>query len=95
MSRGRRPAETERLSIATERSQGVPAGKLAAHSHVSLKSIYNAANHGSERQVAHARRSRVVGIRVSERHLQGFDAALARRSIARSQTSEKTPCAKS
>ncbi|MEI4235131.1 plasmid mobilization relaxosome protein MobC [Roseovarius sp. D22-M7] len=82
MSRGRRLTETERLSIARERSRGVPAAELATRYNVSLKSIYNAANHGVGRQVANASRSRVVGIRVSDRDLQGFDAALARRGVA-------------
>ncbi|MGO4915998.1 plasmid mobilization relaxosome protein MobC [Thalassovita taeanensis] len=82
MSRGRRLTETERLSIARERSQGVPAADLAVRYDVSLKSIYNAANHASERQMANASRSRVIGIRVSDRDLRGFDAALARRGIA-------------
>ena len=44
-------------------------------------SIYNAAHHGSERQATNRSRSRVIGIRVSDRDLQGFDAALARRGI--------------
>ncbi|SER05044.1 hypothetical protein [Thalassovita taeanensis] len=82
MSRGRRLTETECLSITRERSRGVAAAELAARYDVSLKSIYNAANHASERQVANASRSRVVGIRVSERDLKGFDAALGRRGIA-------------
>ncbi|MFZ7094083.1 hypothetical protein [Primorskyibacter sp. 2E233] len=44
--------ETDRLSIVREQSQGVPAGKLAAQCNVSLKSIYNAANHDSARHRA-------------------------------------------
>jgi len=76
MSRGRRLTETERLSIAKERAQGVAAADLAARHGVSLKSIYNAANHARERQLANGSRPKVIGLRVSERELERFDAAL-------------------
>jgi hypothetical protein len=82
MSGGRRLTEFERISIARARMQGVAAADLAAQYGISLKSIYNAANHGTERRVANASRSRVIGIRVSDRELRGFDAALTRRGIA-------------
>ena len=82
MSRGRRLTETERLSIAQERSQGVAAGDLATRYGVSLKSVYNAANHAADRQTANGSRPKVVGVRVSPRELQRFDAALARHGVA-------------
>jgi len=82
MSRGRRLTETERLSIAEERSQGVAAGDLATRYGVSLKSVYNAANHAADRQTANGSRPKVIGVRVSQRELQGFDAALARHGVA-------------
>jgi len=82
MPRARRLTEIERLSIAKERAAGVAVQELAARYGISRVSIYNAANHGKERQEANASRSRVVGIRVSDRDLHGFDAALSRLGIA-------------
>lgn len=81
MSRGRRLTETERLRIAQERSQGVAAGDLATRYGVSLKSVYNAANHAAARQTANGSRPKVIGVRVSPRELQRFDAALARHGV--------------
>jgi hypothetical protein len=82
MPRARRLTENERLSIAKARAEGVPVRELATRYGVSRVSIYNASNHGTERQEANASRSRVVGIRVSDRDLRGFDAALGRKGIA-------------
>jgi len=76
MSRGRRLTNIERLSIARERAQGVAASDLASRYGVSLKSIYNAANHAKDRQAANGSRPRVIGLRVSDRELDNFDAAL-------------------
>ena len=81
MSRGRRLTETERLNIAQERLQGVAAGDLATHYGVSLKSVYNAANHAADRQTANGSRPKVIGVRVSPKELQRFDAALARHGV--------------
>lgn len=81
MSRGRRLTENERLCIAQERSQGVAAGDLASRYGVSLKSVYNAANHTADRQTANGSRPKVIGVRVSPRELQRFDAALARHGV--------------
>ena len=81
MSRGRRLTETERLHIAQERSQGVAAGDLATRYGVSLKSVYNAANHAADRQTANVSRPKVIGVRVSPKELQRFDAALARHGV--------------
>ncbi len=81
MSRGRRLTETERLNIAQERLQGVAAGDLATRYGVSLKSVYNAANHAADRQTANGSRPKVVGVRVSPKELQRFDAALARHGV--------------
>ncbi|MDP1578398.1 MAG: helix-turn-helix domain-containing protein [Cypionkella sp.] len=82
MPRARRLTEKERLSIAKARAEGVPVRELATRYGVSRVSIYNASNHGTERQEANASRSRVIGIRVSARDLRGFDAVLGRRGIA-------------
>lgn len=82
MPRARRLNEKERLSIAKARAEGVPVRELATRYGVSRVSIYNASNHGTERQEANASRSRVIGIRVSARDLRGFDAVLGRRGIA-------------
>ena len=81
MSRGRRLTETERLSIAQQRLQGVSAGDLATRYGVSLKSVYNAANHAADRQTANGSRPKVIGVRVSPKELQRFDAALARHGV--------------
>ena len=81
MSRGRRLTETERLNIAQERLQGVAAGDLATRYGVSLKSVYNAANHAADRQTANGSRPTVIGVRVSPKELQRFDAALARHGV--------------
>ena len=81
MSRGRRLTETERLNIAQERLQGVAAGDLATRYGVSLKSVYNAANHAADRQTANGSRPKVIGVRVSPKELQRFDAALARHGV--------------
>ena len=82
MPRARRLTEKERLSIAKARAEGVPVRELATRYGVSRVSIYNASNHGTERQAANASRSRVIGIRVSAHDLRGFDAVLGRRGIA-------------
>lgn len=81
MSRGRRLTETERLSIAQQRLQGVSAGDLATRYGVSLKSVYNAANHTADRQTVNGSRPKVIGVRVSPKELQRFDAALARHGV--------------
>ena len=81
MSRGRRLTETERLDIAQERSRGASAADLATRYGVSLKSVYNAANHAADRQTANGSRPKVIGVRVSPRELQRFDAALARHGV--------------
>lgn len=81
MSRGRRLTETERLNIAQERLQGVAAGDLATRYGVSLKSVYNAANHAADRQTANGSRPKVIGVRVSPKELQRFDAALVRHGV--------------
>ena len=81
MPHGRRLTEIERLSIAQERSQGVAAGDLATRYGVSLKSVYNAANHAADQQTANGSRPKVIGVRVSPRELQRFDAALARHGV--------------
>ena len=81
MSRSRRLTETDRLSIAKERAQGVAAADLAQRYGVSLKTIYNAVNHALDRQNANGSRPIVIGLRVSRRELAAFDAALARHGI--------------
>jgi hypothetical protein len=56
--------------------------ELAARYGVSRAAIYNAANYGTERQATNASRSRVIGVRVSDRDLRGFDPVLSRRGTA-------------
>ncbi len=57
---------------------------LATRYGISLKSIFNAANHANERQTSHANasRSRVLGIRVSAADLRDFGAAHSQLGIA-------------
>ena len=81
----RRLTETERLSIAREWAEGVPAQALAERYGVSRMSIYNAVNRGKARQETGNRPLRMLGVRLSERELMGFDAALTRRGITRRQ----------
>ena len=76
MSPARRLTEEERLRIAKERSEGVPAADLALRHGVSLKAVYNAVNHASGRRISNGSRTRVLNLRVSEAELRAFDASL-------------------
>lgn len=81
MRRRPRLTEAERLSIANERAEGVPLQLLADRYGVSRMSIYNVLNRDLGQQVGDRPSSRIIGVRLSERELTGFDAALARRGI--------------
>ncbi|WP_188483845.1 hypothetical protein [Marivita lacus] len=69
--------DQERRQIAQQRAKGVPERELAVRFSVSRKTIYNARNHGRVTRSANDSRTRVLTIRVSDRDLRGFDAALS------------------
>ena len=81
MSPARRLTEEDRLRIAKERSEGVPAADLAQQFGVSLKAIYNAVHHAQGRRASNGSRPQVVGLRLSAAELCRFDAALSVRGI--------------
>lgn len=81
MTKARRLTGEERLRIAKERSEGVPARALASRYGVSLVSVYNAVNHAKGRGTSNGSRTRVLNLRVSEAELRAFDASLSRRGI--------------
>jgi hypothetical protein len=82
MPSSRRLADQERRQIAQQRAKGVPERELAVRFSASRKTIYNALNHGLATRSANDSRPRALTIRVSDRDLRGFDAALSRRGIA-------------
>lgn len=79
MPSSRRLTDQERRQIALQRAKGVPVRELAVRFSVSQKTIYNALNHGRATRSANDSRTCVLTMRVSDRDLRGFDAALSRR----------------
>jgi hypothetical protein len=82
MPSSRRLTDQERRQIALQRAKGVPVRELAVRFSVSRKTIYNALNHGRATRSANDSRTCVLTMRVSDRDLRSFDAALSRRGIA-------------
>jgi transposase-like protein len=82
MSKARRLTEEERLRIAKERSEGVPATDLAQRFGVSLKSVYNAVHHAQGRRISNGTREQVVSLRLTRGETRNLDAALSARGIA-------------
>ena len=82
MGHSRRLTDQERLQIVRERAKGVPVRDLAIALNVSPKTVYNVLSHGRSAVSANDSRTRVLTMRVTERDLRGFDAALSRRGIA-------------
>ena len=82
MSSSRRLTDQERRQIVRERAKGVAVRDLAIALKVSPKTVYNVLNHGRSAVSANDSRTRVLTMRVTERDLRGFDAALSRRGIA-------------
>lgn len=82
MSNSRRLTDQERRQIVRERAKGVAVRDLAAALKVSPKTVYNVLGRGRSAVSANDSRTRVLTMRVTERDLRGFDAALARRGIA-------------
>ncbi len=81
MGSSRRLTDQERRQIARERAKGVAVRDLAAGLKVSPKTVYNVLGRGRSAVSANDSRTRVLTMRVTERDLRGFDAALARRGI--------------
>ena len=82
MGHSRRLTDQERLQIVRERAKGVAVRDLAIALNVSPKTIYNVLSHGRSAVSANDSRTRVLTMRVSERDLRGFDAALSQHGIA-------------
>jgi hypothetical protein len=78
----RRLTDQERRQIVRERAKGVAVRDLAAALKVSPKTVYNVLGRGRSAVSANDTRTRVLTMRVTDRDLRGFDAALARRGIA-------------
>jgi transposase-like protein len=82
MRHSRRLTDQERRQIVRERAKGVAVRDLAIALKVSPKTVYNVLSHGRSAVSANDSRSRVLTMRVTDRDLRGFDAALSRRGIA-------------
>lgn len=82
MGSSRRLTDQERRQIVRERAKGVAVRDLAAALKVTPKTVYNVLGRGRSAVSANDSRTRVLTMRVTDRDLRGFDAALARRGIA-------------
>ncbi len=81
MSNSRRLTDQERRQIVRERAKGVSVGAISAALKVTPKTVYNVLSRGRSAVSANDSRTRVLTLRVTDRDLRGFDAALARRGI--------------
>lgn len=82
MSPARRLTDQERQEIASDRAKGASVPAMAARLGVSEKTVYNVLNHGRLARSANGSRTRVLTMRVSERDLRSFDAALRRHDVS-------------
>ncbi len=82
MGSSRRLTDQERRQIVRERAKGVSVGAISAALKVSPKTVYNVIGRGRSAVSANDSRTRVLTMRVTDRDLRGFHAALARRRIA-------------
>ena len=82
MGSSRRLTDQERRQIVRERAKGVSVSAISAALKVSPKTVYNVLGRGRSAASANDSRTRVLTMRVSDRDLRGFDAALARRGTA-------------
>ncbi len=82
MGHSRRLTDQERRQIVRERAKGVSVGAISAALKVSPKTVYNVIGRGRSAVSANDSRTRVLTMRVTDRDLRGFHAALARRRIA-------------
>ena len=81
MGSSRRLTDQERRQIVRERAKGVSVSAISAALTVSPKTVYNVLGRGRSAVCANDSRTRVLTMRVTDRDLRGFDAALARRGI--------------
>ena len=82
MSNSRRLTDQERRQIVRERAKGVSVSAISATLKVSPKTVYNVLSRGRSAVSANVSRTRVLTMRVTDRDLRGFDAALARHGVA-------------
>jgi transposase-like protein len=82
MPTSRRLTDQERRQIVRERAKGVSVRAISTALKVSPKTVYNVLSHGRSAVSANDSRSRVLTMRVTDRDLRNFDAALSRRGIA-------------
>ena len=82
MRSSRRLTDQERRQIVRERAKGVAVRDLANALKVSPKTVYNVLGRGRSAVSANHSRTRVLTMRVTDRDLRGFDAAIARRGIS-------------
>jgi hypothetical protein len=82
MGSSRRLTDQERRQIVRERAKGVSVSAISAALKVSSKTVYNVLGRGRSAVSANDSRTRVLTMRVTDRDLRGFDAALARLGIA-------------
>ena len=81
MGSSRRLTDQERRQIVRERAKGVSVSAISAALKVTPKTVYNVLSRGRSAVSANDSRTRVLTLRVTDRDLRGFDAALARRGI--------------
>lgn len=81
MRHHRKLTDDERRQIIEARAEGTPATTLACRFGVSRRTIYNTLNRAKASGVVRPARTRTVTMRVSDRDLTGFMAALAERGI--------------
>ena len=82
MGSSRRLTDPERRQIVRERAKGVAVRAISMALKVSPKTVYNVLSHGRTAASANDNRARVLTMRVTERDLRGFDAALSRHGIS-------------
>jgi transposase-like protein len=81
MRHHRKLTDAERRQIIEARAEGTPVTTLAHRFGVSFRTIYNSLNRAKTSGVLRPARTRTVTMRVSDRDLTGFMAALAERGI--------------
>lgn len=84
-----RLTEAQRREIAVERARGVPAQDVAARFGVSRQTIHATVRAGQDARPAGDVRSRVLSLRVSDRDMRSFDAAVSRHGLGRSEAMKR------
>lgn len=86
---GRRLTAEERQTIVRERAKGVSAQALAGRFGVTPQTISATVRHAQDKALALDTTSRVLSLRVSDKDMQSFDAALARLGLGRSKAMKR------